>query len=181
MSVAEATSVRESAGFVRTAGRPDEIVALEEAAVALFVDAAEVVGLPKSVAAIYGIVFVSPEPLTFAEIAERLDLSKGSISQSLKVLREMGALKEVSGAADRSERFAPDLELRALVTGFLRAKVQPHLSAGGGRVADLRAKADAIDSLLPDQRRALRGRMEKLGSWHRKGQAVIPLITKFFG
>lgn len=146
-----------------------------------FVDAAEVVGLPKSVAAIYGIVFASPEPLTFAEIADRLNLSKGSVSQSLKVLREMGALKEVSGAADRSERFAPDLELRALVTGFLRAKVQPHLAAGGGRLAELKSKADAIEFLPSEQRKALRGRMGKLGSWHRKGQAVIPLITNFFG
>jgi hypothetical protein len=73
------------------------------------------------------------------------------------------------------------LELRALVTGFLRAKVQPHLAAGGGRLAELLSKAEAVDSHRPEHRRVLRGRMDKLGAWHRKGQAVIPLITKFFG
>lgn len=63
-----------------------------------FVDAADMLGVPKSVAAIYGICFASPEPLSFAEIEARLDISKGSISQGLRVLREVGALRVASGA-----------------------------------------------------------------------------------
>jgi DNA-binding transcriptional regulator GbsR (MarR family) len=172
---------KSTAALVRAGGRAVDVVDFETAVVDFFVDTAEVIGLPKSVAAIYGIVFAAPAPLSFAEISERLQLSKGSESQGLKVLREIGALKEVSASVDRSERFAPDLELRALVTGFLRAKVQPHLKEGGGRLQALRAKAEKVDSLPLEHCRALRGRMDKLGAWHRKGRSVIPLITKFFG
>jgi DNA-binding transcriptional ArsR family regulator len=74
--------------------RPADAVAFEAAVVDFFVDAADLLGVPKSVAAIYGIVFASPEPLSFADIAARLDISKGSISQGLRVLREVGALIE---------------------------------------------------------------------------------------
>lgn len=83
----------EAPGLVRSAGRPADVVAFEEAVVSYFVEAADVLGVPKSVAAIYGICFASPEPLSFSEIDERLDISAGSISQGLKFLKEVGALK----------------------------------------------------------------------------------------
>src|SRR5689334_14126981 len=116
---ATATETSVNSGLVRPGNRPVEVVAFENTTVDFFVDAAELLGVPKSVAAIYGIVFASPEPLSFADIEARLDISKGSVSQGLRVLREVGALKEVSVAADRAELFEPDLELRKLVARFL--------------------------------------------------------------
>ena len=77
-------------GLVISTERPVEQAAFDAAVVDFFVDAAGLLGVPKSVAAIYGIVFASPEPLSFADIAARLDISKGSISQGLRILREIG-------------------------------------------------------------------------------------------
>lgn len=82
-----------------------ETAAVSSAIVAYFVDAAALLGVPKSVAAIYGTCFASSEPLSFSEIQERLDLSAGSISQGLKLLREMGALKIV----DHPHSLAPSV------------------------------------------------------------------------
>lgn len=175
------TPLSRTSGLVRAAGRPAEVIVFEEAVVEFFVEAAEVLGLPKSVAAIYGIVFAASGPLTFADITRRLDLSKGSISQSLKVLREMGAVKEVSAPGDRAERFVPDLQLRALVSGFLRTKVLPQLAKGAGRLAELEIKARAVAAVDPEATRSHRERLERLASWQEKGQTVIPLISKFLG
>ena len=75
--------------------------------VGFFIDAADLLGVPKSVAVRYGIVFASPQPLSFADIEARGTLSKGSVSQGLRVLRQMGAIKEVSVPADRSELLPP--------------------------------------------------------------------------
>lgn len=80
-------------GLVKAGDRPADVVAFEEALVSFFTDAADNLGVPKSVAAIYGICFASPEPLSFSDINERLDISSGSVSQGLKVLREVGALR----------------------------------------------------------------------------------------
>ena len=99
--------------------RSASVVGFEEAVVDFFVDAADLLGVPKSVAVLYGIVFASPQPLSFADIQARGTLSKGSVSQGLRVLREMGAIKEVSAPADRSELFTPDLEMRRLIQRFL--------------------------------------------------------------
>src|SRR5437868_443768 len=96
-----------SNGLVLRAGRPADVVEFEVQVVEFFVGAADLLGVPKSVAAIYGMVFASPAPLSFADIESRLNLSKGSVSQGLRVLRDVGALKEVSRPEDRAELFEP--------------------------------------------------------------------------
>ena len=110
--------------FVLAGGRPEAVVEFEHQVVDFFVSAADLLGVPKSVAAIYGIVFASAEPLGFADIEARLNLSKGSVSQGLRILREIGALKAVgddanpgsgSGNSVRGVSYEPDLELRKLI------------------------------------------------------------------
>lgn len=154
-------------------GRTAEVVAFERQVVDFFVSAAELLGVPKSVAAIYGIVFASPTPLSFADIEERLDISKGSISQGLRVLREVGALKEVSTAADRAELFTPDLELRKLVARFIENRLERQLTAGTSRLAMLQKgmpRRSAAENEL------ISSRIDALQTWHRKARTVVPLV-----
>ena len=126
-----------SAALVRGDGRAPDAVAFEVALVDFFVRGAELLGAPRSVAAIYGIIFASPEPLSFADIEARLDISKGSVSQGLRVLREIGAIKVVDGNGSRRDYFAPDLELRKLVVRFLDERLQRQLSDGSERLKHL--------------------------------------------
>lgn len=63
--------------------------------VAFFAEAVQVFGVPKSVGQIYGLLFASPEPLSFSDIAGCLAISKGSASQGLQLLRSLGAIKVV--------------------------------------------------------------------------------------
>lgn len=163
-------------GLVVAGDREADVVAFERAVVNFFVEAASLLGVPKSVAAIYGIVFASATPLTFAEIEARLDISKGSISQGLRVLREMGALQEVSAEADRAERFTPDLELRKLVQRFIEHRLQEQLAAGQSRLHGL---SDLIPSHDPAQAQDLRKRIKHLQTWHDKARAVLPVIKTF--
>jgi DNA-binding transcriptional regulator GbsR (MarR family) len=141
-----------------------------------FVDAAELLGVPKSVAAIYGIVFASPQPLSFADIESRLDISKGSVSQGLRVLREVGAVKEVSTPADKAELFEPDLEMRKLVGRFLESRVERQLETGKGK---LNALNQATSAFANGQQKALRQRIQKLQQWHDRTRALVPLVRTF--
>ena len=151
-------------------------VTFENSMVDFFVDAAGLLGVPKSVAAIYGVVFASPVPLSFADIDARLDISKGSISQGLRMLREVGALKEVSRAADRAELFSPDLELRKLIQRFLEQRLQKQLDTGRTRLAGLRKAATLFPA--PAQKELLQ-RVKKLQQWHDRSCALLPLAKTF--
>jgi len=162
--------------LVIAAGRPAASVAFESDVVDFFVSAAELLGVPKSLAAIYGIVFASPTPLSFADIGARLDLSKGSVSQGLRALREVGAVQEVSTKDDPAELFTPDLEMRRLIGRYLSSRLDPQLKSGKDRLSSLEARS----SLLPaSDRKLLSPRLKKLQRWHSRTRALLPVIKTF--
>ena len=103
-------------------------------------------------------------------------LSKGSVSQGLRALREMGAIKEVSAPADRSELFTPDLEMRRLIQRFLEQRLQKQLDAGKSRLGDLQR---ALPDLEKSHAETLRSRIEQLQSWHEKARALLPIARTF--
>ena len=118
----------------------------ETEVIAMFVQMTQVLGVPRSLGEIYGLLFATPQPLAFQDIADRLALSKGSVSQGLRFLRSVGAIQPVVVPGDRREFFEPVVELRALVGGFLRERLNPQLETWGTRakalkIADFERKA----------------------------------------
>jgi len=178
-----------AAHLIRAGGRDPELVAFETAVVSFFFDAADLLGVPKSVAAIYGICFASAEPLSLSDIDARLDISIGSISQGLRVLREVGALKVVSSPASHPtpevhhtrgprvrEYYAPDLELRKLAARFIEQRLEKQLKAGRSRLESMKASIPAGPG---DSAKELKARLRYLESWHDKGKALVPLVKTF--
>jgi DNA-binding transcriptional regulator GbsR (MarR family) len=168
-----APSVR---GLVLAAGRAPGVVAFEDQVVNFFVGAAEALSIPKSLAAIYGILFASPLPLSFADIEARLDLSKGSISQGIRALREIGAIQEVSTAADRAELFVPDTEMRKIIAHFLESRVERQLDGAQGRLEEFNRALSAYSSA---EQKLLKPRIQKLQRWHGRTRALLPVIRTF--
>jgi DNA-binding transcriptional regulator GbsR (MarR family) len=165
-----------ASGLVLGEGRGAGVIAFENQVVDFFVSAAELLGVPKSVAAIYGVLFASPLPLSFAAISARLDLSRGSISQGLRALREIGAIKEVSTPADRAELFTPDTEMRRLIAHFLESRVQQQLDSGKKRLAAFEPPLETYSSA---EQRILKQRLAKLQRWHDRTRKLLPVIRTF--
>ena len=177
------------ARLVRTEGRDLAVTAFEVAVVSFFVDAADMLGVPKSVAAIYGLCFASPEQLSLTDINERLNISVGSISQGLRVLREVGALR----VADRPalnltpetlnlrgprlrEYYVPDLELRKLASRFIEQRLEKQLKSGRSRLQTMKAAIPPGDSATTKE---LKARLKYLQGWHNKSKALVPVVKAF--
>jgi hypothetical protein len=165
------------------------MVAFERSLVAFFLEAADMLGVPKSVAAIYGICFASPEPLSFADIEARLDISKGSISQGLRVLREVGALKVASGtslsalspqlsasSARSRELYEPDLKLRKLAAHWIENRLQTQLNAGRTRLQGI---VKAVPAGKNGSAKVLKDRVKTLQAWHDQTRKVLPVVKTF--
>ena len=171
----------EEVRWVLPNGRPRDTIAFDEEMVRFFVDAASLLGVPKSLAAVYGIIFASPAPLSFSEIAARLNFSAGSVSTGLKVLREMGAVRAVpyGVAGSRSstrDRFEPDTEMRRLIQRFLEQRVEAQLSRGKARLTNLET---AIAACGETEAKILAQRVNKLRRWHDRTRAMMPVIRTF--
>jgi HTH-type transcriptional regulator, glycine betaine synthesis regulator len=164
-----------AASLILPGQRDSRVVEFEIAVLSFFLEAADILGIPKSVAAIYGTCFASERPLSFADIDERLDISKGSISQGLRVLNEIGALKNV-GTHDRREYFVPDLALRKLAVHFIEERLGKQLEAGQERLVAIAAAIPEGDGLPHEM---LKARVKALRMWHTKSRELLPLVKAF--
>ena len=151
----------------------------EKAAVDLFLNAANSFGLPKSYGQIYGLLFCRDEPLAMDEIMELLHISKGSASQGLRALRQLGAISLMMTPGDRKERFVAEIRLRKLVSGFLREQADPHLEKGVARLNQIKELLSDTSS-KDSQNRGVR-RHEILSGWHRQMSRLLPLVKMIVG
>jgi DNA-binding transcriptional regulator GbsR (MarR family) len=147
--------------------------------VEFFAQVVQALGIPRSYGQIYGLLFASPEPLSFTHIAEQLEISRGSASQGLQALRDLGAVRNVHTDAGRRELFEPEVRLRVLVSGIIREKVDPIVADGTNRLNKLRDYADA--ACTQAGRRFSRERMRKLESWRRRTGLLLPALTLVLG
>jgi len=159
--------------------KPNTLVEIERQVVSLFADGVRVAGLPRSVGEIYGLLFVSAEPLAMDDLVVRLNISKGSVSQGLKFLRTLGAIKEVEGPDVRRTYYEADIELKKLVGGFIREQMRPHMESGKDRLKALEAavakEEDGAKQAFYDER------VKKLERWLKQAKLVLPLIQRVLG
>ncbi|MDC1206454.1 hypothetical protein N8Z81_02645 [Akkermansiaceae bacterium] len=144
-----------------------------------FCDGVRILGLPKSVGELYGLLFISREPLSLNDLVNRLGMSKGSASQGLKMLRALGAVKEAEGDNLRRSYFEPDVELKRLVGGFIKKEVRPHLASGDEKLGELKSLLG--NSAPPEGADFYEERLERLERWSKKARIVLPLLQKFLG
>lgn len=152
---------------------------LERQVIDVFVDAVKVIGLPKSLGEIYGLLFFSPNALSLDDVVRKLRLSKGSASQGLRMLRELGAVKEAEANGSRRTLYEPDVNLKRLVGGFIREQVRPHLESGKGKVVKLMKHAGAEENEA--LQKFYKRRLKKLDSWVSRGRVVLPIIQRMLG
>ena len=151
---------------------------LETEIIDFFVQLSRLLGQPRSLAEIYGLLFISGRPLAMDDLIERLQLSKGSASQGLKFLRNIGAVRTVYVAGERRVHYEAVAELRNLVTRFLRDQIVPHLDNGQARLERIAAM---IKKLPAEERAQINGRVKMLQSWERNGRRFLPLVVKVLG
>ncbi len=158
-----------------------DLDSIERQVVAFFVDGVKVLGLPRSIGEIYGLLFVSRDPLSLDDLVRRLNISKGSASQGLRMLKSLGAVREAdgNGGTERRTYYEPAVELKRLVGGFIREQIRPHLESGKSKIGRLAQAASQTED--PDHRRFLGDRIERLEQWMRSGSRVLPLLQKILG
>ena len=152
---------------------------IDDRILSFFQDGVRMIGLPKSLGEIYGVLYASPKPMTMQDLINRLGISKGSASQGLKMLRTLGAVRQVDYRDDRKTYFEADVELKKLVGGFIREEIRPHLKIGQDKLARLERELDKVDD--PELKAFYEERIQRLGRWSGKANLVLPLLQKFLG
>jgi len=159
--------------------RPEAVARLSELeieAIELFINFLKLIGLPKSVGEIYGLLFVSPQPLAMDDLMQRLQISLGAASQGLRLLRSFGAVKVVYVPGDRRDHYLADLDLSNFATVFIKEELHPRMERALDRIARMEALSSDLNAA---DRKSAHVRIERLKHWLEKGQTMLPWILKF--
>ncbi|MEX1111579.1 MAG: hypothetical protein WEB31_07240 [Chthoniobacterales bacterium] len=149
---------------------------LEVEAIEMFINFLRLIGLPKSVGEIYGLLFVAPRPMAMDDIMERLGISLGAASQGLKLLRSFGAVRVVYERGERRDHYVADLELSRFATVFIKDELQPRMDTAAERIKRMER---ALAELPAKERKATRERIERLKHWLDKGRKLLPWLIRF--
>ena len=144
--------------------------------VAIFQRAAAAFSLAPSVGQIYGLLFASEEPLSMDQIMARLGTSRGGTHQSLRWLRQIGAIERHFLPGQRKEFFGAVLNLRKLAGAFVAARINPHVESGVEHLQRLRASLPGGED---DKAVFQRERYKQMERWHGFLEDLMPFIKTF--
>ena len=115
---------------------------LEIESIDFFVRMMSLLGMPKSVGEIYGLLYFSPSALSMEHIVKHLGISIGSASQGLKTLRSLKAVRTSYVPGDRRDHYLAETEFRRLFTNFIKDEIMPHMDSAKERI-------ERMESSLP--------------------------------
>ncbi len=151
---------------------------LEREVIELFIRMADMLNLPRSVGEIYGLLFIAPDPLCLDDCRIRLNISKGSTSQGLKILRSFGAIRTVYIPGDRKDHYLAETSLRKMASGFAGEQIQPHVHSGKERIERIR---ELLEEQGGYERETLAEKIDLLENWQKRAGKTLPLILKLIG
>ncbi len=106
-------------------------------------------GLPKSMGAIFGVLYLSPSPRALDEIVEKTGFTKGAISTSVRTLARMGLVHRQSKLGDRKDYYIAEDDFYKVVRSILKGRENSEfdraLASVGQTLVELQASPNQED------------------------------------
>ena len=148
--------------------------ALEIESIDFFVRMMSILGMPRSVGEIYGLLYFSDIPLPMEQIVNRLDISLGSASQGLKTLRSLKAVRTTYIPGDRRDHYLAETEFRRLFANFIKEEIMPHMESAKERIQRMEESLSRTDEPTDEFYQI---RIEKLKKLTRAGSRLLPALA----
>ncbi|MBU2601124.1 MAG: hypothetical protein KKA32_03020 [Actinobacteria bacterium] len=79
-------------------------------------------GLPKAMGAIYGALYLSPEPLSLDDLVAYVGVTKGAVSTNVRHLARLGMVREEVRLGERRDFYSAEGDFWKVVKGVLRER-----------------------------------------------------------
>lgn len=101
---------------------------------------ADALGISRAVAQLYAVLYLSPRPLSLDEMAERLKVTKGSVSVNIRILDSWQAVRKVWERGSRKDYYVAELDIKKIIIN----KLKDGLNRRIGEIMDRIVKIEEI-------------------------------------
>ncbi len=147
--------------------------AWELAVVDVFVRAADMFGMRRSVGMVYGALYCAREPIPTQALQDRLALSRGAVVEALQFLRRLGAVRVHLKIGERRDFFSAETDLKKFARGFLKEILEPALEKAEIRLEQARDSAGTASAATSD---FARSRIDELARRKARFAEILPLL-----
>lgn len=142
--------------------------------------AAQVLGFPRSIGEIYGLLYLAPQPLSSPQICEVLSASKGGVSQGVRQLLALGFIKKVRVLGDRKEHYEAVLEIGDVMRTGFDQMIKTRALVAERRMKSIKATLKSERSELEEEDYDLvNQRLQRLSQVQKRVKKLIPLMDAF--
>ena len=142
--------------------------------------AAQVLGFPRSIGEIYGLLYLAPQPLSSPQICEVLSASKGGVSQGVRQLVALGFVKKVRVLGNRKEHYEAVLEIGDVMRTGFDQMIKTRASVAERRMKSIKTtlKSERSELALADYA-LINRRLQRLSQAQKRVKKLIPLMDTF--
>lgn len=81
-------------------------------------------GFSKAMGAIYGAIYLSPQPISLDKLVEQVGVSKGAVSTNVRTLERLGMVHKQIQLGDRKDYYLAETDFWKIARGVLREREQ---------------------------------------------------------
>lgn len=101
-------------------------------------------GFSKIMGQLYGLLYLSPKPLTLDEMAESLSISKGNVSINIRALERWNMVRQVWIKGDRKDFYEAETDFWKIIRGVLKEREKKEFDQALGSIGGLRKRGEEI-------------------------------------
>lgn len=123
-------------------------------------------GFPKGMGAIFGVLYLSPEPLPLDEIVKQTGLTKGAVSTDVRALARLGLVHRSTRLGDRKDYYEAETDFYKSIRAILSQRQSSEFDRAVTSVRVTLEKLRAGDGKFePEERHFLIDRLEAMQSF----------------
>jgi DNA-binding transcriptional regulator GbsR (MarR family) len=142
-------------------------------------------GFPKAMGAIYGAVYLAPEPISLDELVELTNVTKGAVSTNVRSLERLGMVHHIVRIGERKDYYTAETDFWKVIRGILREREKSEFDRSLRSVDESLALLDAspaaggLDPAELELAGFYRQRMQAMQSFFRSLDQLVALVMAF--
>lgn len=141
-------------------------------------------GFPKAMGAIYGAIYLSPQPTSLDELVEQASVTKGAVSTNVRHLERLGMVHKIVRIGERKDYYTAETDFWKVIKGLLREREKSEFDRALRSVDDSLALLDPKAAKgLSSEEAALAGfyrqRMNAMQAFFRSLDQLVAMVMAF--
>ncbi len=117
-------------------------------------------GISRTMAEVHALLYVIGEPMNTDEIMERLAISRGNVSMSVRALLDWGVVQKTHIRGDRKDYFQAEQDVWAMLRAIARERIKREVDPLLQSLDEIRALTPETTRATPEDLAALNGRLD---------------------